>query len=120
MSEENVEAVRNGFDAFNAYMRGDLSNEAYAERFDPRIELHWPAGQEYPDFPQHLRGAAEFIAFTEQYRERWADLVQEALEVLDAPDGRVVVLVRQVGRGRQSGVPIEIHFFEVCTVSDGK
>jgi len=120
MSEENVEVVRNASDLFNAYMRGDLSNEAYAESFDPQIELHWPDRQEYPDFPQHLRGKADFIAFSEQYREQWVDLVQEALEVLDGPDGRVVVLTEQSGRGRESGVPIVIHFFQLWTVRAGK
>ena len=39
---------------------------------------------------------------------------------IEAPGGRVVVLVRQSGRGRQSGVPIVIHFFELCTIRDGK
>jgi ketosteroid isomerase-like protein len=36
--------------------------------------------------------------------------------------GREAVLcfVRQAGRGRQSGVPVEIHFFEVFTIRDEK
>ena len=120
MSEENVEIVRNVSDSFKAFMRDELSSEAYVERFDPEIELHWRDRQEYPDFPQHLRGAADFIAFSEQYRERWVDLVQEVLEVIDAPDGRVLLLTRQSGRGRESGVPIVIHFFQLWTIRDGK
>ena len=120
MSEENVEIVRNASGAFKAFMRDELSSDAYLERFDPEIELHWRDRQEYPDFPQHLRGAADFIAFSEQFRERWADLVQEALEVIDVPDGRVLVLTRQSGRGRESGVPIVIHFFQLWTIRHGK
>ena len=50
----------------------------------------------------------------------WIDLVYELLEVIQVPDGRVVALVRQSGRGRQSGVPIVMHFFELCTIRDGK
>ncbi len=46
--------------------------------------------------------------------------MQEPLEVIEMPGGRVLALVRQSGRGRQSGVPIVIHFFELCTIRDGK
>src|SRR5437879_12250727 len=80
----------------------------------------WRDRQTYPDFPQHLRGLAEVIAFTEQYRDGWIDMVQEPLELIDAPGARVLALVRQSGRGRQSGVPIVIHFFELFTIRDGK
>ena len=120
MSEENVEIVRNVSDSFKAFQRDELSSDAYLERFDPEIELHWRDRQEYPDFPQHLRGAADFIAFSEQYREKWVDLVQDALEIIDVPDGRVLLLTRQSARGRESGVPIVIHFFQLWTIRDGK
>jgi ketosteroid isomerase-like protein len=120
VSQENVKIVRSASEAFRAFMSGELSSEAYVERFDPEIELHWRDRQEYPDFPQHLRGAADFIAFSEEYRERWVDLVQEELEVVDAPEGRVLLLTRQSGQGRESGVPIVIHFFQLWTIRDGK
>jgi hypothetical protein len=48
------------------------------------------------------------------------DLSQEPLECIDAPDDRMLVLIRQGGRGRESGVPVEIHFFEVLTIRDRK
>jgi hypothetical protein len=117
---QNADTMRRGLDAINAFMCGELSNEAYAEGFDPQIEVLWRDRQTYPDFPQHLRGLPEFIAFCEQYRDGWINLVQEPLELIEAPGGRVVALVRQSGQGRQSGVPIVIHFFELCTIQDGK
>jgi ketosteroid isomerase-like protein len=117
---QNVDTFRQGADAFNAFMRGELSNEAYAERFDPQIELLWRDRQTYPDIPQHLRGLAQFIAFAEHYRDAWLDPVRELLEVIEVPDGRVLALVRQSGRGRHSGVPIVIDYFELCTIRDGK
>ena len=116
----NADTIRQYTDAVNAFMRGELSSEALAEGFDPQIEMIWRDRQTYPDFPQHLRGLAEVIAFLEQYRERWIDLVQEQLEVIEVPDGRVVALIRQTARGRQSGVPIVIHFFVLHTIRDGK
>jgi ketosteroid isomerase-like protein len=114
------DTIRQIGDAVIAFMHEELSNEALAERFDPHIEMIWQDRQTYPDFPQHLRGLAEVIAFLEQYRERWIDLVQELLEVTEVPDGRVVALIRQSARGRQSGVPIVIHFFVLHTIRDGK
>ena len=60
------------------------------------------------------------IAFSEQYRDGWLDLVQEPLELIEAREGHVVAFIRQSGRGRQSGVPIVIHFFALCTIRDGK
>jgi ketosteroid isomerase-like protein len=120
MSRENVEVVRKTGDNFNAFMRGVLSSEAYAEPFDPQIELHWRDQRTYPDTPQHLQGVPEVIEFTEQYRNAWDELAQEPLELIEAPDDRVLVSIRQSGRGRESGVPIVIHFFEVLTIQDGK
>jgi ketosteroid isomerase-like protein len=117
---QNADTIRQGIDAFNAFMRGELSAEAWAEGSDPQIELLWPDRQEYPDFPQHLRGLAEVIAFYEQYRDGWIDCVGELLEVIEVPDGRVVALARQSARGRQSGVPIVTHFFALWTIRDGK
>ena len=80
----------------------------------------WPDPQTYPDFPQHLRGLAELIAFAEQVRDAWIDHFYELLELSEVPDGRVVALVRHSARGRQSGVPIVFHFFQLCTIRDGK
>jgi ketosteroid isomerase-like protein len=117
---QNGDTIRQIVESFNAFMRGELPIEAYAERHDPQIEMIWQDRQTYPDFPQHLRGLAEVIAFLEQYRERWIDLVHELLEVIDVPDDRVVAFVRQSARGRQSGVPIVIHFFVLHTIRDGK
>jgi len=119
MSEENVEIVRRSFEANNAFMRGDLSSKAFAQMFDPQIELHWHDQRTYPDTPQHLRGASEVIVFVEKFRDDWIDVVQEPLELIEAPGGRVLGFTRQSGRGRQSGVPIDIHFYEVWTIRDG-
>jgi len=117
---QNADAIRESIVAFNAFHRGELSIEAIAEEFDPQIEMIWRDRQTYPDFPQHLRGLPEVIAFAEQYRDGWIDLVQEPLELIEAPGARVVALIRQSGRGRQSAVPIVIHFFVLYSIRDGK
>jgi len=116
----NADTIRQGTDAAYAFMRGELSNEAFAEGFDPQVELLWPDRQTYPDFPQHLRGLAEVIAFAEDVRDGWIHFVQELLEVIEVPDGRVVTLVRRSERGRQSGVPVVFHYFALYTIRGGK
>src|SRR5512133_518552 len=113
MSQENVEIVRQSFEDANAFWRGELSSEAFAELFDPEIEMKWHDQRMYPDTPQHLRGAAEVVAFSGRYPGEWADLVAEPRELTEGPDGRVVGLARQSSQGRQSGVPVVIHYFAI-------
>jgi hypothetical protein len=120
MSQENVAVVRSAGKNFNAFMRGELPSEAFAEPFDPQLEVHWRDKRTYPDTPQRLRGVQELIRFSEQYRTTWADVVAEQLEIVEAPEDRVLLCVRQNSRGRESGVPMVIHFFEVDTLQDGK
>jgi ketosteroid isomerase-like protein len=120
MSQEDVEIVRTALGNMYAFMRGELSREALAEFLDPQVEAHWRDQQTYPDTPQNLRGIPAILDFSEQYRRTWADLAAEPLELIEAPRDRVVASISQSGRGRESGVPIEIHFFEVFTIRAGK
>ncbi len=120
MSQENVDVVRRYYeDGFNAFMRGGLSSEAFAAFFDPEVEVRWHE-RTYPDTPERLQGVSELISFSEQYRDEWDELVAEPVEVIDASGGRFLGLIRQSGRGRQSGVPITVHFYALSTVRDGK
>ena len=56
----------------------------------------------------------------DQFRSEWVDLAVEPLELIEAPDDRVLVSIRLSGRGRESGVAIEAHPFQLCTIRDGK
>jgi ketosteroid isomerase-like protein len=124
MSEENVELLRQGYDALNALLRGEIAEDK-AEQvaqglFDPLFEYDWPLGQEWPDQPPHFRGLPELMSFIEQLRSAWVDLAFEPLDFIEAPGDRVLTLVRQTGRGRESGIPIVIHFFQLYTIRDGR
>jgi hypothetical protein len=46
--------------------------------------------------------------------------IEEPLEFIEAPKDRVVVFIRQTGQGRESGVPLEIHFFQLYTIRNRK
>jgi ketosteroid isomerase-like protein len=124
MSQENVELVRQAYAALNALLRGEIAEENAAQLaqrfFDPQFEQVWPLGQEWPDQPPHFRGIAERMSFIEQVRSAWVDLAFEPLEFIEAPGDRVITPVRQTGRGRESGLPIVIHFFQLFTIRDGR
>jgi ketosteroid isomerase-like protein len=119
MSQENVEIVRKAFDDFNAFMRGELSSEAYADLLDPQIEVDFYEERIFPDFPQHLRGIPEFIGWVEDVREAMDELAQP-LEFIEASGDRVLIPTRQSGRGRESGVPFDLDYFLLFTIRDGK
>ena len=119
MSQENVEIVRKTFDALNAFFRGQIK-EAPLDLVDPELEFRWHAGRLMPDAPQDLHGISAFIGFVEQMRSAWADLVLEPLEFTEVSEERVLTLIEQTGQGRESGVPIAAHLFELITIRDGK
>jgi ketosteroid isomerase-like protein len=124
MSQQNVEIVRESLDAFNAFTRGELEGQAVEEVAarisDPQVEWHWHDELTTPDIPQYLRGVPTIIEVWERYSRQWTDLALEALEFIDAPDDRVVTPMRQSGRERESGVSMELHFFDVWTIRDRK
>ena len=120
MSEENAEFVRKAIEAFNAFMRGEVSREAILDLGDPQFEFNWHDERTMPDLPQRLRGPLELLGFWEDLRSAWDDLILVPLELTEARDNRVLTLTRQVGRGRESGVPVEVHAFNVWTIRDGK
>jgi ketosteroid isomerase-like protein len=113
-----VALVRSAIDVFNAFMRGELSGEAVTKLTDPQFEFHWHEGRELPDSPQELRGVPALIELWEQWRSVLA-LTWEPLEFIEASDDRVLTVMRQSGRGRESGVPTEIDLNRLWTIRDG-
>jgi ketosteroid isomerase-like protein len=107
MSQENVEIVRQGFDA---YVRRDLS--AALAHYDADIVFN-PA----EEAPMHGRDAV--LAYIQRWEEPWDDYVLEAEEFIDVGD-RVVVTVHVKGRGKGSGVEIDARSHQVHTLRDGK
>src|ERR671925_26772 len=100
MSQENVEIVRRGFEAFQ---RGDT--EAILDDVDPDVEVHEPT--DLPD-AQVFHGHPGLLATVEKAQAMFDDIRIEAEEFTDAGD-RVVIWYRVVGRGRGSGVEVEMH-----------
>jgi ketosteroid isomerase-like protein len=110
MSQENVENVRRGIDAWN---RGDLDD--WLALFDSEAELH--TSGRFVD-----QGVYRGRAGLERY---WSEIHEDAEEVtlsisdLRASGDRVFQAVTGRGRGKRSKVPFEQPIWFVTTVRDG-
>jgi len=110
MSQENVAFVRRHLEA---YLSGD--NETALSHYDPEVEFDArarPEGQIY-------RGHEGVVEAMRVWRGAWEDWRVEVEEIIDAGD-RVLVISRESGRGKGSGVEIDQHAFVVFTLRDGR
>jgi ketosteroid isomerase-like protein len=109
MSQENVETVRG---VMSAYVAGD--NEAALAAFDSEVEFDASARPE----GQVFRGRSGVAEAMRVWTGAWADWRVEVEEIIDAGD-RVLLIARQSGRGKGSGVKVELQEFQVWTFRDG-
>jgi ketosteroid isomerase-like protein len=106
MSQENVEVVRAMMVAF---LNGDYERSLLA--FDPEVEgdfTHMPEGR-------MTRGQEELRREVARWQRTWEQFETEIEDILDAGE-KVVLLVRQTGTGKTSGVPAEIRYGQVFVV----
>jgi ketosteroid isomerase-like protein len=113
MSRENVEIVR---EAWDAWSRGDMA--ALFEFYDPEVE--WDMSHSYiPDmgvFHGH-EGIREFFG---EWRAFFAEYWAEAQEFIEVGDS-VIVRVHQGGRGRSSSVGVEMPaYWQLYRLRDGR
>jgi ketosteroid isomerase-like protein len=110
MREEDLEALRRGYEALN---RGEV--ESVLELIDPDIE--WQPGQDDPQFGT-FTGRAGFETLLRSWSESFDEFRVEPVEMTIAGDS-VVVVVRQSGRGHGSGVALEARTVHRWTIRDG-
>jgi uncharacterized protein len=107
MSQQNVEVVRQTFEAYN---RGDYAEAAALLAPD----VVWEIGQEVPALgPDAVR------RMWDRWDSAWDDLETVPEDFIDAGD-KVVVTVHYTGRGRASGIVLDDRLFDVYTLRDGK
>src|SRR5215210_5293533 len=111
MSPEDLEAVRRAFDAF---ARGDL--ETLRTLLAPDIE--WRTTPDVP-FLGTYTGLDEFFRGMEEWMGAFEDITTHVEEMIDAGEN-VIVGHRMRGRGRDSGVEVDLARFQVVAVRDGK
>jgi ketosteroid isomerase-like protein len=111
MSQENVEVVQAGFDA---YLRGDLP--AMLERFAPDVVVTTRPDQ--PD-AHDFHGHDGLIEQLTEWVHMWDGFSIEISRVRDAGD-LVIVVAQQGGQGTRSGVPMENEVTFVFTLEAAK
>jgi ketosteroid isomerase-like protein len=110
VSEENVEVVKAGYDAWNA---GDM--DRLRDLYDPNVVLHGLPGWPEPG-PYAGRGAV--IRQYAQLRETWdADVLEPISDFIDVGDR---VVVRQIWRGFGRGPDANIEMTAIFTLREGR
>lgn len=111
MSQENIELVRAGYDAWN---RRDP--DTIMARFDDSIEVVVP--EQNLDAGPH-RGREAVRRFLTAWIESWGESTIEAKRLVDAGDC-VVAVVQMRSRGRGSGVQVDVENGHLWKIRDGK
>jgi ketosteroid isomerase-like protein len=108
-----VEIVGQGW---GAWLRGDLP--VLFRLFDPEIVLDLNHFRDWPESAYYGPDGAE--RFLTEWLDVWPDLDISVEEVIVAPAGRVVSLTLQRGKGRHSGVAMELEMAVIATIRDGE
>ena len=109
MSQENVEIVRNAFDAF---ARGDP--EGLLRLADEEVVITQPV--ELPGATRQQRGHSGVMEAFAIWPEQWDDYRIDLSRIVAHPGDYVVVATHQSGRGKHSGVEVEIEMPFLFTV----
>jgi ketosteroid isomerase-like protein len=108
MSEANVELVRRGLADVNFFW--DLLDE----------DVVWDlTGTPVMDLSPTYEGREAVIAASRHYFGTWSDYQLQARELIDAGT-RVVVVLREQGRGKGSGAPFDRLFAQLWTFRAGR
>jgi ketosteroid isomerase-like protein len=112
MSKDNVAVVRAAFQAFE---RGDM--DGVLGLCDVNIEI--TQAVELIDAPRHQHGHAGVLEAFGIWPDLWDDYRIEIVRVTDVDDEVMVATVNR-GRGKDSGVPVEMPFTFLFSVRAGK
>ena len=112
MSQENVEIVRDAFDAFG---RDDI--DRVLRLCDENIVVTQPP-ELFGVSPQQ-RGHSGVLEAFQIWPEQWDDYRIEIVRMVDCGD-RVFVTTRTGGRGKQSGIEVAMDIFFVFVVRNEK
>lgn len=111
MSQENVESIGRAYERWN---QGDFE---WATLVAPGFE--YQASSAAPGLSGRHQGLEGFMRFLEQFWEEFDDAQVEPQELIDTGDGVLAVMTFR-GRGRQSGVEVNMEVFQLWTFRDGK
>jgi ketosteroid isomerase-like protein len=112
MSQENVKRVREAYERFR--VTGDFDPKFTDPEFvwDMSTFRGWPGQREY----NGIEGARQFVR---EWLDVWDDW-EVTLEDLHDAGEQVVAIVSQRARSKTTGLPVDMTFAQVFTLSDGK
>jgi ketosteroid isomerase-like protein len=112
MSQENVELIRQAFEAFN-----DRGLDASEKFFDPDIVFDLSRSP-FPDAGVY-RGIAGVREWFQGLADAFGDVHYDLEKVRDLGE-QVAVLIRVRGRGPSSGIEVDYRFVPVFTFRGGR
>jgi ketosteroid isomerase-like protein len=112
VAQANLEIVRDGYERFAATGRFDAELATPDFAWDMSHFHGWPEQRVY----EGVEGAETFLS---EWTSAWDDWGLEVESMHDVDD-KVVVLVRQRGRSKAAGMPVDMSFAQVWTLRDGK
>src|ERR687897_2759736 len=113
MSQETIANLKRGYEAFN---RGDASVAVALSTPD----VEWGATGAFPGVEGVYRGPEAIREWMDVIRSAWADFEVRLDEVLHDEGDVLVVTELLRGRGRSSGVEVEMRVFSVYRFEEGK
>jgi ketosteroid isomerase-like protein len=112
MPQENIEVVRGAYERFAATGRPDAEITTRDFVWDMSNFHGWPEQRLY----EGREGSETFLS---EWTAVWDDWELEVEALHDAGE-KVVALVRQRGRSKAAGMPVDMYFAQVWTLRDGK
>lgn len=103
---------------FQGVNRGDLELLLAVYHEDAVISFDAIEGGP-PDFTGERRGRTALEELWDGWNAMWEDLFIEPRELIDFGD-RLFVTVEMSGRGRASGVPFSVRYFDLYTLRSGR
>jgi ketosteroid isomerase-like protein len=111
MSEENVQAVRAGYEVFNR------THEPVPEMLHPEVE--WHTAEDLPDSGTH-RGVNGIAKLFSDWAESFENFQADIEEIIDGGDEAVIVVARLHGRLKGSSEEVVLPETHVWKLRDGK
>jgi ketosteroid isomerase-like protein len=119
MSQENVEIVRRGIEAFQASLAQGNPGAVYdSGTLAPDAE--WIPDPKAPlGLRPVYRGREGFVEFMRTWTENW-DWSIDLERVIDAGDDRVIAMFHQHATGKGSGATVEMHMALLYELENGR
>jgi len=108
-----VQTLREGYAALN---RGEWDRTD--EFLHPEISWHFIEGQG-PDTPDTLRGRTEIVEFWSTFFTAWQAWEMAPKDIVEAPNGKILVSLQFHARGAGSGIPMELDYWQVIDMREG-